>query len=147
MVDKYMTLAIEEAKKAYECGEVPIGAIIVRDGEVIASAHNTKESSNLVVGHAEISAIVMASKKLGNWRLDGCDIYITLEPCPMCASAIKQSRISNVYCGLSNLDKDNIGIIKQIFNSDKINSSVNLYNDFNFLEIEELLQSFFKERR
>mgnify|MGYP004460140913 CR=1 FL=1 len=147
MVDKYMTLAIEEAKKAYECGEVPIGAIIVRDGEVIASAHNTKESSNLVVGHAEISAIVMASKKLGNWRLDGCDIYITLEPCPMCASAIKQSRISNVYCGLSNLDKDNIGIIKQIFNSDKINSSVNLYNDFNFPEIEELLQSFFKERR
>lgn len=147
MVDKYMKLAIEEAKKAYECGEVPIGAIIVRDGEVIASAHNTKESSNLVVGHAEISAIVMASKKLGNWRLDGCDIYITLEPCPMCASAIKQSRISNVYCGLSNLDKDNIGIIKQIFNSDRVNSSVNLYNDFNFPEIEELLQSFFKERR
>lgn len=147
MVEKYMNMAIEEAKKAYNCGEVPIGAIIVKNNEVIACAHNTKERCNSVVGHAEINAILIASAKLKNWRLYGCDIYVTLEPCPMCASAIKQSRISNVYCGLSNLDVNNNAIIKQIFNSDRINPAVTLHDNFKYAEIEKLLKDFFSKRR
>ena len=140
---KYMDLAFVEAEKAFKKGEVPIGAVIVKDGKVIAKAHNVKEKSNCAVNHAEILAILKASKKLRNWRLDGCDIYITLEPCPMCASAIKQSRIKNVYSALKNKDKNNETIIKEIFKSDMVNSSVNLFNNLFVEKSETLLQNFF----
>ena len=102
---KYMDLAFMEAEKAFKIGEVPVGAVIVKNGKVLAKTHNIKEKSKCSINHAEILAILKASKKLKNWRLDGCDIYVTLEPCPMCASAIKQSRIKNVYSALSNKDK------------------------------------------
>ena len=85
-------MAINEARKAYKMGEVPVGAVIVKDDVVIAKAYNKKEKYGCVTGHAEILAVEKASKKLNNWRLNGCDIYITLEPCPMCASAI------NLFC-------------------------------------------------
>ena len=85
----YMNIAIKEAKKAYKKGEVPVGAVIVKNNKIIAKAHNTKEKSKQAICHAEINAIKKATKKIKNWRLTNCDIYITLFPCPMCASAIQ----------------------------------------------------------
>ena len=146
MNEYFMNLAVEEAKKAFKNNEVPVGAVIVKDNKVISKAYNKKEKDKLVTSHAELLAIMKASKKLNNWRLDGCDIYITLEPCPMCASAIKQARISNIYCGLSNLDSENIKIIKCILKSDKNNNEVNL-KIFKNENISLLLSSFFKKLR
>lgn len=93
----FMKIAIEEAKKSGT--DVPVGAVIVKNGEIIAASHNEKEQKQNSVLHAEMVAIKSASKKLGNWRLEGCEIYVTLEPCPMCAWAIIQARISKVYFG------------------------------------------------
>ncbi len=95
----YMNLALEEAAKAYALNEIPVGCIIVRDNQVIASAHNLKESLNQATAHAEILAINAASKTLKDWRLSDCTLYVTLEPCAMCASAIVQSRIKRVVIG------------------------------------------------
>lgn len=144
---KYMKLAYKEALKALKDDEVPVGAVIVKDGKVIAKAYNMKESKHCGVYHAEILAIMKACKKISNWRLENCDIYITLAPCPMCASAIKQSRISNVYCGLSNTDSSTMNITKKIFENNDINSSVNFYTDLFSDEISVLLKEFFVNRR
>ena len=144
---KFMELAFKEAEKAYKCGEVPVGAIIVKNGKVIAKAYNKKEKSYCAVNHAEIIAIKHASKKFKNWRLEDCDIYVTLEPCPMCASAIKQARIKNVYSGLQNKDLNNNILIKQIFETDKVNPSVNFVNNLFVEKSETLLQKFFSCRR
>lgn len=143
MKEKYMRIAIKEAEKAFTNGEVPVGAVIVKNDEIIAKAYNKKEKMNSVTRHAEIIAIEKASKKLSNWRLDDCDIYITLEPCPMCASAIKQSRISNIYCGLNNLDENNIKIVETILKKDKINESCNINCGYFSNEIEILMKKFF----
>lgn len=97
--EKYMLLALEEAKKAAEKGEVPIGAVIVRNGEVVAAAHNERETTFDATAHAETSAIRDACKKLGGWHLTDCTLYVTLEPCPMCAGAIINSRIDRVVFG------------------------------------------------
>lgn len=144
---KYMKLAYKEALKALKDDEVPVGAVIVKDGKVIAKAYNMKESKQCGVYHAEILAIMRACKKLSNWRLENCDIYITLAPCPMCASAIKQSRISNVYCGLSNSYSSAMNITKKILENNDINSSVNLYSDLFSNEVSVLLKNFFENRR
>lgn len=144
---KYMKLAYKEALKALKDDEVPVGAVIVKDGKVIAKAYNMKESKHCGVYHAEILAIMKACKKISNWRLENCDIYITLAPCPMCASAIKQSRISNVYCGLSNSDSSTMNITKKILENNDINSSVNFYTDLFSDEISALLKEFFVNRR
>lgn len=142
-----MKLAYKEALKALKDDEVPVGAVIVKDGKVIAKAYNMKESKQCGVYHAEILAIMRACKKLSNWRLENCDIYITLAPCPMCASAIKQSRISNVYFGLSNSDSSAMNITKKILENNDINSSVNLYSDLFSNEVSVLLKKFFENRR
>ena len=92
-----MKAALKEAVKAYQLGEVPVGAVIVCNNKIIARGHNTRELSQSVLGHAEINAIKKASKKIGSWRLEDCDIYVTLEPCSMCSGAIIQSRIKNLY--------------------------------------------------
>lgn len=99
--ETFMYAALQEAKKALEVGETPIGAVIVKDGEIIAAAHNMRETGKNVLYHAELIAIDQACKKLGGWRLQGCDLYVTLEPCVMCSGAICQSRISNLYYGAS----------------------------------------------
>ena len=96
---KFMNLALLQAKKAFELGETPVGAVIVKDGKIISRAYNTRETKKNALLHAEISAIYKACRKLGGWRLCGCDMYVTLEPCPMCAGAIIQSRIDNVFFG------------------------------------------------
>lgn len=144
---KYMDIAFVEAEKAFKCGEVPVGAVIVKDGKIIAKAYNKKEKTRCSVNHAEILAIKQASKKIKNWRLHDCDLYVTLEPCPMCASAIKQARIKNVYSALPNKDSNNYYLISRIFEKDLTNSAVNFVNELACEKSEKLLQKFFDKRR
>ena len=143
---KYMDIAYKEALKALKLGEIPVGCVIVYNDKIIARSHNMKEIKRCSINHAEILAIKKASKKFNNWRLDGCDIYITLSPCPMCASAIKQSRINNIYCGIKN-DSYNEEMILGILSSTDNNKVVNI--DFNIDKIRcgKLLKKFFKLRR
>ena len=97
--EKFMREALKEARKAYEKDEIPVGAIIIKDGKIIARAYNSRESSKNAIAHAEVLAIKKACKKLDAWRLLDCEMYVTLEPCPMCAGAIINSRISKIYIG------------------------------------------------
>ncbi|MEG2459495.1 MAG: tRNA adenosine(34) deaminase TadA [Clostridia bacterium] len=109
----YMKKAFEEAKKAYEINEVPVGAIIVKDNEIIAKAFNKRENNQQCTAHAELLAIQKASKKMNSWRLDGCELYVTLEPCLMCAGTIMQARIKKVYYGATD---SKAGVIESITN-------------------------------
>ena len=147
MDSKFMDLAFKYAQKAFDNNEVPVGAVIVKDNEVISYGFNTKESNCSVLDHAELIAIKKAETKIHNWRLDNCDIYVTLDPCPMCASAIKQSRIKNVYSALSNSDKNNSFIISKIFMKDNVNPSVSFYTDLDKDRGKLLLNSFFEKQR
>ena len=135
MKEKYMLEAIKEAKKAYKLNEVPVGCVIVKNNKILAKSHNMVEKKKDSTMHAEIIAIKKASKKLKNWRLIDCDIYVTLEPCLMCRSAIELSRIRNVYYATKS---DNAVIIKE--NKYKI---IKKYST----DIKKLLQDFFKKHR
>lgn len=144
-MDKYMKLALKEAKKAYDLDEVPVGAIIVKDGIVIAKAHNLREKTQSSLSHAEILCIQKACKKLNSWRLDGCEMYITLEPCTMCAGAIIQSRIKNIYIGAK--DEKN-GCVGSICNMLELNTTHRV--NYEYIDEEEcanILKQFFKELR
>ena len=135
MNDKYMNLALKEAEKAYKSNEVPVGCVIIKDNKVIAKSHNMVEKKNNSTMHAEIISIKQASKKIKNWRLLDCDMYVTLEPCLMCKSAIELSRIKNVYyCTKS---KNNIIINKEKYIETKKHSKQSL----------DLLQNIFKQSR
>jgi len=147
MDKKFLDSAFKYAQLAYDNNEVPIGAVIVKDGKIISYGYNSKEKKCSVLGHAELDAIKKAEKKLGNWRLDECDIYVTLDPCPMCASAIKQARMRNVYSALHNSDCNNTSIINNIFMKDSTNSSVNFFSDLDCERSQILLNKFFKEQR
>ena len=140
-------MAINEAKKAVEKGEVPVGCVIVKGDQVVSKSYNMKETLMCATKHAEIIALEKASEVLDNWRLEGCDVYVTLEPCPMCASALKQARVNHIYCGLSNLDKNNGVIIKQILACDKNNSEVLFTSDLAVEKVKLLMRAFFKNRR
>ena len=144
---KYLDKAIEYGNKAFQQNEVPVGAVIVKNNEIIGYGYNKKEKNNSVLEHAELIAIKKASKKLNNWRLNDCDIYVSLDPCPMCASAIKQARIKNVYSALSNSDENNFKIITEIFKNDKVNPSVNFETNLKANEVKKILNSFFKNQR
>lgn len=135
MEEKYMRLALKEAEKAYKKKEVPVGCVIVKDNKVIAKAHNIVEKKKDSTMHAEIIAIKKASKKLNNWRLIDCDMYVTLEPCQMCKSALELSRIRKVY--YSTASDNDINIKKDKYIEYKKYSKITL----------ELLRSFFKKRR
>lgn len=142
----FMQQALEEAKKAVLIDEVPVGAVIVKDGEIIARAHNMRESSNDPTAHAEILAIREASKKLHNWRLNKCEMYVTLEPCPMCSGAIYQSRLSKIYIGTFDPKCGACGSVIDITNNDYLNSFINikwLYNK----QCEDILKEFFRTKR
>ena len=147
MNQKFLDMAFELAEKAYNLNEVPIGAVIVKNDAVIGCGYNQKESNNSVLKHAELIAIEEASKNLNNWRLEDCDIYITLDPCPMCASAIKQARIKNVYSALNNTDESYLKIINKIFIGDNTNPSVNFTSNLSVDKSKNLLNSFFKKQR
>ncbi len=144
---KFMKLAIEEAKTALNEEEVPIGAVIVKNNQVISTGYNQKNGSNFVTKHAEIIAIEKANQILNNWRLIDCDIYITLEPCPMCMSAIQQARIKNVFYGISNRDLNNEKIIKEIAKKNQTNPEVLLHHGYMISEIENLMNKFFLKHR
>lgn len=143
----FLDLAFFYAEKAYSANEVPIGAVIVKNNEVISYGFNKKEENKSVLAHAELIAIAEASKKLNNWRLEECDIYVTLDPCPMCASAIKQARIKNVYSALNNADSNNLPLILDVFSTDKVNSSVNFVSNLDSERSKILLSNFFKKQR
>lgn len=141
MYNKYMNIAIEEAKKALNTGEIPVGAVIVKDNIVIARGHNTRENIKNSLAHAEISVINTACRELDNWRLDGCDMYVTLEPCPMCCGAILQARIRNVYFGAYSLES---GCMGTVVNLPKLlkNSSLTVYGGIMEDECTKLLTDF-----
>lgn len=144
-MNKYMDLAFKEAKKAYKKKEVPVGAIIIKDDIVIAKAHNLRERKNTSLAHAEILAIEKACKKLNSWRLDDCTMYVTLEPCMMCAGAITQSRIKKVVIGA--LDEKN-GVVESIARVFDIKTTNKVeYEIINELECSKILTNFFKELR
>lgn len=147
MNKKYMDLAFKYAEEAFKLDEVPIGAVIVRNNQVISYGFNTKEKDCCVMSHAEIIAIKRAEEVLGNWRLEDCDLYVTLDPCPMCASAIKQSRIKNVYSALNNSDINNLDLIKKIFSTDSVNSSINFITNCETKYSQDLLKKFFEKQR
>ena len=138
----YMQEAIKEAKKAYKIDDVPIGAIIVYDDEIIAKAHNQKESTNNAIKHAEIIAIEKACKKLKTWHLEKCKLYTTLEPCLMCMGAIMQARIKNIYYAT---DSDLYGSINKL--DEKTISKMRIHNGICKDESIELLKNFFKSKR
>ncbi len=103
-MDKYIDVCLDEARISYQQSDVPIGAIIVKNGEIIAKSHNTREMDKSILGHAEINAILSASKLLNRWNLSDCELYVTLKPCSMCMEVIKQSRIGKIYYLLDKLD-------------------------------------------
>ncbi|WP_017417071.1 tRNA adenosine(34) deaminase TadA [Clostridium tunisiense] len=146
MENSHMKMAIEEAKKALERAEVPVGAVIVKDDKVISVAHNLKEGTKDPTNHAEIIAIRKASEVLGRWRLNDCSMYVTLEPCAMCAGAIIQSRIKTLYIGTFDPRAGACGSVFNITQDHRLNHWVNvkwLYDE----ECSNLLQEFFIERR
>ena len=144
MNEKFIKIALKEAKKAKDIGEIPVGAVIVRNGIIISKAHNLKESNNCVLDHAEIISIKKANKKLNDWRLDNCTLYTTLFPCPMCASAIQQSRISEVVyiCNSNNqyIDSNSKNILTNSCSNHVVKVTKYDYNT-------NLLYDFFKKLR
>ena len=144
---KYMEQALIEARKAYEKEEIPVGAIIVRDNKIIARAHNIKEEKNDTTKHAEIIAIQKASKKLGSWRLNDCEMYVTLEPCAMCAGALIQSRIKKVYIGTMYLKTGACGSVLNLLEDYTFNHKVEIEKGIMQQECETILKDFFKMLR
>ena len=146
--EKYILLAYKEAQKAYKKLEAPIGAVIVKNNIVIAKAHNLREYKNNSLAHAEILCINKACKKLKSLRLDGCEMYVTLEPCPMCAGAIIQSRISKVYIGTKDLKNGAVGSVINLLES---NFTSKVQYEYANKEINDkcslILKDFFKELR
>ena len=145
--EKYMRAAMKEAHKAELKDEVPIGAVIVCDGKIIARAHNTRQTKQISTHHAEILCIEKACRKLNSWRLEGCDLYVTLEPCPMCAGAIQQSRIRKVVFGAYDPKG---GFFGSNFNINKV-KGLNHYPEVEGgilkEETAQLLKDFFKKKR
>ncbi len=143
----YMKLALKEARKAYKHNEVPVGAIIVSNGKIIAKGNNQRENSGDVTKHAELIAIRKASKKKKDWRLNDCTMYVTLFPCPMCASAIIQSRISKLVIGTSTMDLKNKEIVNLIFLDSIKNKKIILEENVLENECSDILKSFFQMQR
>lgn len=144
---KFMKEAIKEAKKALLIDEVPIGCVIVKDNKIIARGHNVRESKNSPIGHAEIEAINKASKKLKSWRLEGCDIYITLEPCIMCSGAIIQSRIENIYFGASDPKGGALISSINVLDAKNINHHPKVHEGILKEECSSLISDYFKNKR
>ena len=143
----FLDEAIKEAKKALAKDEVPIGAVIVKDGKIIARGHNIREKSQNALKHAEIIAIEKACKKLKSWRLDGCEIFVSLEPCPMCAGAISNARIEKLTYGCKEkTSQDNL--CETILTSERLNHKTEIvFDQSKENEIAEILSQFFKNKR
>ena len=147
MKEKYMKEALKQAQKAYDLGEVPVGAVIVKDGKIIGRGYNSKEKNYDTTKHAEIIAIQKASKKMKSWRLNNCEMYVTLEPCSMCAGAIIQARIKKVYIGAMDYKTGACGSVLNLFDDFKFNHYVENENGILKNNCENILKEFFKELR
>ena len=142
-----MKEAIKRAKRAMDIAEMPIGAVIVKDGHIIASGYNRRETKKNALLHAEIIAINRACKRLGGWRLTGCDMYVTLEPCPMCAGAAINARLDNVYFGAYDKNSGCAKSAVDLFSMNLLSHTINCEGGILEDECRELLQSFFRELR
>lgn len=142
-----MGLALQEAKKAYAIGEVPIGAVLVVDNEVVVSAHNMRESWNDATAHAELIAIQQACRSLKRWRLTGATLYVTIEPCPMCAGAIVMSRLTRLVYGSSDYKAGAVESIFNIVQNQSLNHQVAVTAGVRADECANLMRDFFRERR
>ena len=145
--EKYMKEALKQAKKAYELGEVPIGCVIVYQGKIVGRGYNRRNTDKNTLAHAEITAINKASKKIGDWRLEGCTLYVTLEPCQMCAGAIVQARNTRVVMGSMNPKAGCAGSVLNILDMPAFNHQVEAVRGILAQECETLLKTFFKELR
>ena len=145
--EKYMRAALREAKKAYALGEVPIGCVLVADGRIIARGYNRRKTDHNTLSHAELNAIRKASKKLGDWRLEGCTMYVTLEPCQMCAGALVQSRIDEVVIGSMNPKAGCAGSVLNLLEVEGFNHQVKTTRGVLQEECSTMLSDFFRELR
>ena len=142
-----MRAAIKQAQKAYEKSEVPIGCVIVHDGKIIARGYNRRNTDKSTLAHAEITAIRKAAKKLGDWRLEDCTLYVTLEPCPMCAGAIVQARITECVIGCMNPKAGCAGSVTNLLEMDGFNHKVIVRRGILEEECSAMLKTFFRELR
>lgn len=145
--EKYMKEALKQAKKAYALGEVPIGCIIVHEGKIIGRGYNRRNTDKNTLSHAEITAIRKASKVIGDWRLEECTLYVTLEPCQMCAGAIVQARIPEVVIGCMNPKAGCAGSILNILEMPQFNHQVTVTRGILEAKCSEMLKTFFVELR
>ncbi|MCK8826693.1 tRNA adenosine(34) deaminase TadA [Natroniella acetigena] len=143
----YMKIALEEAEKAFQKGEVPIAAIIVKNDQIIAKAHNLKESLQDPTAHAEVLAIRQATTSLGGWRLSGSSLYVTIEPCPMCAGAIVQARIDNLVYGANDLKAGAAGTLFNIVSDERLNHRLEVNTGVLEKECSQIMKEFFKKLR
>lgn len=142
-----MGLALVEARKAYELGEVPIGAVVVKDGEVIATAYNLRETGHDATAHAEVLAIRRACEKIGHWRLTGATLYVTIEPCPMCAGALVMSRVDRLVYGAADYKAGAVESLFNITNHSGLNHRIEVRAGVREEECRNLMKDFFRERR
>lgn len=145
--EKYMQAAIQEAKKAEEKEEVPIGAVIVKEGEIIARGHNLRELQNDPTAHAEMIAIRQAAARLKSWRLEECSLYVTLEPCPMCAGAIIQARLDRVVYGTTDPKAGCGGTLMNLLQEPRFNHQTEVISGVKQQECRQLLTQFFQRLR
>lgn len=145
--EKYMREALRQAKKAYRLEETPIGCVIVHEGKIIGRGYNRRNTDKSPLAHAEITAIKKASRKLGDWRLEGCTLYVTLEPCQMCAGAIVQSRVERVVVGCMNLKAGCAGSILNLLDVKEFNHQAELVTGVLKEECSALMTGFFRELR
>lgn len=147
MKEKFMRLALAQAKKAAAIGEMPVGAVVVRNEEVISRGYNKRETKKNALLHAEVIAIERACKKLGGWRLPGCELYVTLEPCPMCAGAILNSRIQRVYFGASDVKSGCAGSRINLLDMNLCNYSLKADGGILEDECSTIIKDFFRDLR
>ena len=145
--EEYMGLALVEARKAYELGEVPIGAVVVKDGEVIATAYNLRETGHDATAHAEVLAIRRACEKIGHWRLTGATLYVTIEPCPMCAGALVMSRVDRLVYDAADYKAGAVESLFNITNHSGLNHRIEVRAGVREEECRNLMKDFFRERR
>jgi tRNA(adenine34) deaminase len=145
--EKFMRHAMNEARKAAQKGEVPVGAVVVKDGKIVGRGHNLTESKQSALTHAELMALNKASKKVKSWRLNDCDLYVTLEPCTMCAGAIVLSRIRNLYYGTTDPKAGAVESTIRVLDNPKLNHRVKLNGGILKEECSKVLSDFFKEVR
>ena len=142
-INPYMSIAIQEAEQAAQIGEVPVGAVVVKDNIIISRAHNLRETEGIATAHAEILAIEAACKILGRWRLDDCDLYVTLEPCPMCTGAIINARLKRIFFGAADKKAGAVGSVVDLLRMKAFNHTPEIYEGIMEAECKELLERFF----